>query len=266
MIYGPSGCGKSSLVKAGLAAPALRADPPGLRRGDRRRHGARLLRAPKAAPTCRRTWGLPIRLSASGEAGPRARRSCSCIDQFEQWLHAHRSGEGGDLAASLKNCDGERVQAIVMVRVDFWMALTRFMITLEVQMRQDTNNTAIDLFGERHAREVLKLFGQAFGTLPDDPETMTIEQKSFVMKAVSQLSEPDGIAPVRLALFAQMIKEKDWSPEILREVGGSEGLGLRFLEDTFDSDRGRRKYSMAKKTWRLSKPCCGNYCRRVAGV
>src|SRR5207253_833572 len=37
---------------------------------------------------------------------------------------------------------------------------------------------------------------------------------------------------VRLALFAEMVKEKSWDPATLKEVGGTQGLGVSFLEET----------------------------------
>ena len=41
--------------------------------------------------------------------------------------------------------------------------------------------------------------------------------------------------PVRLALFAEMVKGRPWTPAALREVGGAEGVGVAFLEETFSS-------------------------------
>ena len=38
-----------------------------------------------------------------------------------------------------------------------------------------------------------------------------------------------------LALFAEMMKGKPWTPATLREVGGTEGVGLTFLEETFSA-------------------------------
>ena len=39
--------------------------------------------------------------------------------------------------------------------------------------------------------------------------------------------------PVRLALFAEMVKDKAWTPATLRDVGGAEGVGMAFLDETF---------------------------------
>ena len=40
---------------------------------------------------------------------------------------------------------------------------------------------------------------------------------------------------MRLALFAEMVKGKPWAPATLREVGGAEGVGVTFLEETFSA-------------------------------
>ena len=56
------------------------------------------------------------------------------LDQFEQWLHARRGEENTELVAALRHCDGEHVQAVVMVRDDFWLAASRFMRDLEIRL------------------------------------------------------------------------------------------------------------------------------------
>ena len=40
---------------------------------------------------------------------------------------------------------------------------------------------------------------------------------------------------MRLALFAEMVKGKPWTPATLRDVGGTEGVGVTFLEETFSA-------------------------------
>ena len=58
------------------------------------------------------------------------------LDQFEQWLHAKKEETNTELVQALRQCDGGRVQCIVMVRDDFWMAVTRFMRELEIRLVQ----------------------------------------------------------------------------------------------------------------------------------
>ena len=40
---------------------------------------------------------------------------------------------------------------------------------------------------------------------------------------------------VRLALFAEMVKGKPWTPATLKEVGGTQGVGVTFLDETFSA-------------------------------
>ena len=55
---------------------------------------------------------------------------------------------------------------------------------------------------------------------------------------------------IRLALFAEMMKGRDWTAAALKEVGGTEGLGLRFLEDTFTSPSANPKHRAHQKASR----------------
>src|SRR5262249_20574154 len=41
------------------------------------------------------------------------------------------------------------------------------------------------------------------------------------------------VIPIRLSLFADMMKGRPWTPRSLREVGGTQGIGVAFLEETF---------------------------------
>ncbi|MCY2968654.1 MAG: formylglycine-generating enzyme family protein, partial [Planctomycetota bacterium] len=154
-------------------------------------------------------------------------------DQFEQWLHAKREEEHTELVDSLRQCDGIRIQCVVMVRDDFWMAATRFMRALEVRLVEGQNSGAVDLFPIRHAEKVLTAFGRAFGALPDGTTELTSDQKHFVEQAVLGISQEGKVISVRLALFAEMMKAKTWTPASLKTVGGTAGVGVTFLEETF---------------------------------
>ena len=69
-----------------------------------------------------------------GRILPPGQKVLLVLDQFEQWLHAQRGEENTELVAALRQCDGEHVQAVVMVRDDFWLAATRFMTELEIRL------------------------------------------------------------------------------------------------------------------------------------
>ena len=71
-----------------------------------------------------------------GQGIPVGKKVLIVLDQFEQWLHARKEEQNTELVQALRQCDGSRVQCIVMVRDDFWMAVTRFMRELEVRPRR----------------------------------------------------------------------------------------------------------------------------------
>ncbi len=172
------------------------------------------------------------------------------LDQFEQWLFARRGEEDTELVAALRQCDGEHVQAIVMVRDDFWMAATRFMRDLEIDLAADRNIAVVDLFGPRHARKVLTAFGRAYGALPERSAEFTNDHEAFLDQAIAGLAQDSKVGKVisvRLALFAEMVKEKQWVPSALREVGGTEGVGVTFLEETFAAPQANPKHRLHRK-------------------
>ena len=132
------------------------------------------------------------------------------LDQFEQWLHAKRGEENTELVAALRQCDGEHVQAVVMVRDDFWMAATRFMRDLEIRSSKARTRAAVDLFDPRHAGKVLAAFGRAFGACRKS-RPMPRNRQSF-------LDQRCRVGPGRqghfrsAGLFAEMMKGKAWTP------------------------------------------------------
>ena len=238
LIYGPSGCGKSSLVKAGLL-PRLSEDViPVYIEATPEETETRLLHGlRKRCPALEDNLSLKDTLAAlrRGQGIPVGRKVLIVLDQFEQWLHAKKEEQNTDLVQALRQCDGGRVQCIVMVRDDFWMAVSRFGVKLEVDFLPGINTGLADLFDLDHARKVLAAFGRAFGKLPEKISETTNEQKDFLKQSVAGLAEEGKVICVRLALFAEMMKGKVWAPTTLKEVGGIKGVGVTFLEETFSS-------------------------------
>jgi serine/threonine protein kinase/formylglycine-generating enzyme required for sulfatase activity len=250
LIYGPSGCGKSSLVKAGLL-PRLSKDvlsvyieSTPLETESRLLKGLR-----KVCPDVSADTGLVDVLSAlrRGRVLRPGQKVLLVLDQFEQWLFARRSEQNTELVAALRQCDGEHVQAIVMARDDFWMAATRFMRDLEIRLVENENSAAVDLFDLLHARRVLTAFGRAFGLLPEKTSELTADQRAFVEQSVAGLAQDGKVISVRLALFAEMVKGKPWTPATLRDVGGTQGVGVTFLEETFSAQTAPPEHRLHQK-------------------
>jgi serine/threonine protein kinase/formylglycine-generating enzyme required for sulfatase activity len=263
LIYGPSGCGKSSLIKAGLL-PRLE------------QHVAPVYVEATAADTETRILnGLRSRCSTlppdiglvdaltfvrQGKAVPVGRKVVLILDQFEQWLHGHADAEDPDLVRALRQCDGENLQGLLMVRDDFWLAASRLMRDLEVEQVEGRNMATVDLFDKLHARQVLIAFGRAFGRLPDDFGELSKEQERFVDSVVDGLAENGKVISVRLSLFAEMVKGQPWTPATLKQLGGTSGVGVTFLEETFGSTAppARRVHEKAvRRVLRVLLPATG---------
>ncbi len=238
LMYGPSGCGKSSLVKAGLL-PRLSArviavylEATALETETRLLAGLR-----KRCPDLPDNLSLRETLASlrRGQGMPAGEKVLIVLDQFEQWLHAKKEETNTELVQALRQCDGGRVQCIVMVRDDFWLSVSRFLRELEVRLLEGQNSALVDLFDTDHARKVLAAFGRAFGKLPANAADTSKEQKEFLKQAVSGMAQDGKVICVRLALFAEMVKGKPWMPATLKEMGGAAGVGVTFLEETFSA-------------------------------
>jgi eukaryotic-like serine/threonine-protein kinase len=248
LLYGPSGCGKSSLVKAGLLPRLAKSVTAVYIEAAGEETEARLLKSlRRQLPDLPGNLGLaetlaPLRRGRYLETGQKV---LLVLDQFEQWLHANRNHENTELVQALRQCDGGRLQCIVLVRDDFWLAISRFMQALEIRVVEGDNSRLVDLFDSRHARKVLTAFGRAFGALPE--KELANDQDAFLDQAVAGLAEDGKIISVRLALFAEMVKGKLWTPVTLREVGGTEGVGVTFLEETFTASTAPPQHRLHQK-------------------
>ena len=212
LIYGPSGCGKSSLVKAGLLPRLGKHVLPVYIEATPEETEARLLRGlRKVCPELQRGLGLVDALASlrRGRILPPERKVLLVLDQFEQWLHARRSEENTELVAALRHCDGEHLQAVVLVRDDFWLAASRFMRDLDIRLLEGENSALVDLFDPRHAKKVLMAFGRAYAALPENIGDLAGDQDSFLDHSISGLAQDGKIISVRLALFAEMVKGKN---------------------------------------------------------
>ncbi|HLN28584.1 MAG TPA: protein kinase [Gemmataceae bacterium] len=250
LIYGPSGCGKSSLVKAGLL-PYLSDDVIAVYiEASADETEARLLKAlRKLGSGLSPDLCLAESLAAlrRGQGIPPGKKVLIVLDQFEQWLHTKRTAENPELVQALRQCDGGRLQCVVMVRDDFWLAVSRFMKAIEVEILEGRNSALVDLFDPRHAKKVLAAFGRAFGTLPERAGDLPKDEEAFLDQAVAGLAQDGKIISVRLALFAEMVKGRQWTPAMLKEMGGMEGVGVTFLEETFAASTAPPQHRLHQK-------------------
>ena len=251
VIYGPSGSGKSSFVKAGLLPNLGNAITSIYVESTREDTEVRIIKALRRRfPDIPNDKSLPQIFSGlvDGDWGTARQKILIVIDQFEQRLSINDDYDQSQLAKAIKHCDGQRVQCLLLVRDDFWIGLTRFTESIEMNLLVGQNSQDIDLFDIKHARNVLVKLGQAYDRLPQNKqfESLSKNEKAFVKEAVEQLSDGNQVICVRLALFAEMFKDRDWSREELKKVGGVQGVGETFLESTFGSESNSKKYQLQK--------------------
>jgi serine/threonine protein kinase/formylglycine-generating enzyme required for sulfatase activity len=237
LLYGASGCGKSSLVKAGLLPRLAGHVKPVYVEASSDGIEARLLAALRRRfPYLPANRGLAETAAALREGTPELKEAKVLIvlDQFEQWLHDHVDDSSSELVQAIRQCDGRRLQALILVRDDFWMGITRFLRAVETPLVEGVNSAAVELFDGEHARRVLIELGRAHGKLDCQTAPIGTEAGQFLDRAIAELAGPGGwIVPVRLSLFAEMVKHRPWTPATLKELGGIEGIGVTFLEETF---------------------------------
>ena len=102
-------------------------------------------------------------------------------------------------------CYGENMPIdLLLVRDDFWMSITRFIKLLDERLVEGVNSTPIDLFDRAHAKWVIQEFGRAYGRLPYDD--LSQDHKAFLELASDSLAVDGRVSPVRLAVFAEMVK------------------------------------------------------------
>jgi serine/threonine protein kinase/formylglycine-generating enzyme required for sulfatase activity len=236
LLYGPSGCGKSSFLQAGLI-PRLSADVRVLlvqctASGTERS----IVRQLEGRGPARSESTVDLVACLSGYAGSTAPKLVLILDQFEQWLHANPLDSRSALIRGLRHCDGVRIQALVVVREEFWVAAGRFGAALDVQFHEGRNALMLDLLPLEHARRVLARFGRGLGRIAAPP---TDEQEEFLREAVDSLQQGGLASPIQLSLLSEALLERPWTVESLREIGGASGAGLLLLRENL-SPQSRR--------------------------
>ena len=233
LVYGPSGCGKSSFVKAGLM-PRLdtrHVTPIYIETTPTETVGRLLVALKKHCPYLLARSSLRAALRRKRNV-PSGQKVLLILDQFEQYLHGASVDEQNALADALGECDGKTLQCVLAVRDDFITQATLFINRLGIRLSQSDNSMLVPLLEKRHAKKVLALFGQAFGALPRTG-LLNREQEVFLDAAIDGLAERDYVVPVRLSVFSEMVRPKDWTPATLEAIGGIQGVGVSFLEESF---------------------------------
>ncbi len=229
VIFGRSGSGKSSLLRAGilprlpLGSRLVYVEAAATDTGKKVRSAVR-----KAFPSLTSKDALDgmLRSLRLGDVLPKGERVLLVIDQFEQWLHEDASFPGdGELMAALRQCDGDRLQCLLVVRDDFWGQVSRLFQALEITLVDGENLAQIDAFDREHTRALLLRYGESYGATP---------KQDFLDRVLTDISdENDTVVPVRLSLFVEIFRSRGWNLQEFKNVGGIAGIGQTFLRESF---------------------------------
>ncbi len=242
LLYGPSGSGKSSFLKAGVL-PLLSGGVEVLFLEARSEPGILETRLKERLLRLRPEISTPPEASCAdvvGQIRHNARlagqpKILVVIDQFEQWLVAHRRDSSAELMRALRQCDGRNVQFLLSVRDDFWMGIGHLMDDIDVEMLKSRNTAAMDLFEREHSRNVLTEFGRAYQRLPQSNADLTKDQSRFIEAVLDDLESNGKTIPLQLAVFAEMAKNREWSHQATQKPGGANvtAMGAAYLHSVF---------------------------------
>lgn len=245
VLYGPSGSGKTSMVKAGVIprlsslVQVLYVESYDQAGESKLRNGLFKALGQNSNPSSLAELAGQVR---SGKLSQRTLKLILVLDQFEQWFSLDESDKRRWIDM-LRQCDGVHLSTLLMIRDDFWMQTTRLMRDIEVPMVEDINTAAVDLLSMSHAQNVLRWFGSAYGCLPGNPgQELSKEHQEFLSQAIERISDDGKVIPVKLTMFVEMMRDREWAPKTLQSVGGFEGLGVVFLEELFNSKYASAEY------------------------
>ena len=244
VLYGPSGSGKTSLLRAGILpnlAPDILPIVLECRKGQKLRHIAATI-AQQCNLETQELSQLFLRLRDDTQARGQHRKVIFVLDHFDNWSGSASSKQLKQLAAALRYCDGEILQALLIVREESWIAATEFLRMVDCGVEQWKNARAIELLDRHHARHLLEIAGRSYNSLPPYPEAIDAAQANFVSQAIDEMSDRGRVLPIQLAMFVKMAKLQRWHPDTLKVAGGVQGAYVGYFQDLFESSAAPPSY------------------------
>lgn len=250
LIYGSAGCGKTSLIKQGLLPQLARSvlniyvDASSGNTED-----SILTSLKNLIPSLPNNISFTNALKAvrTGFLPKGATKLIIVIDQFEQWLHNNGADSQNELVQGFMNCDGNRLQALTIVRDDFMLAIHRFFYQLKLLPPRDGNNAQkLDSFDFNYIKNNFIAFSQFHGLSISDTGSFidldlqgiisrveqwpdnSINARSGVLQAIDISLRDPAMGLTRIRKVLELIVHE------IYELRYSEPVGTRPLENLLD--------------------------------
>lgn len=235
ILYGPSGCGKSSFVRAGLIPQLSKhvvsiyidSTNPEL---ERRTVEAINREIHEVSPQS--TLHEAIRKIRHGHHLRHGDKLLLIFDQFEQWLNRCDDINHHPFTLAIRQCNAERVQALFLIRDDFWLSTSQFFRALDQRITESLNALSLPLMDREHAIHVLAAIGRAYNRLPSD-NTFSPGERKFLKEAVGAIAQRNKVVCVHLTVLAETFRDRPWTHAEFVAAGGWRGIASEFVAGKF---------------------------------
>ncbi|MEM6468498.1 MAG: protein kinase [Planctomycetota bacterium] len=240
-LYGPSGSGKSSLLHAGVLpfVDSNRTRCITLDASEWKDAQSMCLHLAKLASLQQSEPDLVSLCQALRDQSDR--HVSVVIDQFEQVLTWSDKTDREQVRLAMRQANGRQLQFVLVVRDEFWSAISSWMQDLDAPLRDGRNAMGLKRFQRVHAKKVLQVWADAAGK--------TDANDRFLEQAIDLIENGGRIVPVRLALLATVLGECDWTTSRLRELTDTGSLSGYYLDSVLgdSASRATRRFNEAAR-------------------
>ena len=154
------------------------------------------------------------------------------IDHFEHWLLSRKNVADTTLTLALKQCDGQKLQTLLVIDDRAMQAAARLMAALEIPLTQNLNYATFDQLDVSAATAALTAFGKATGRLPPNGQ-LTAAQRQFIELGLLAIQQGLFVPQWQLALLMQFSRHLNWHPDSLTSLKPGAELVHQLLDQTF---------------------------------